>query len=77
MHPNDTFNDLEIAIIQQIDQMKHTDKRDYSLDIDLDYQENVLCALSVRCLRYQSINNRFEHKTYSADAMQLLFLCNS
>ena len=77
MHPNDTFNDLEIAIIQQIDQMKYTDKRDYSLDIDLDYLENELCALTVRCLRYQSINNRFEHKTYSADSMQLLFLCYS
>ena len=77
MHTNDTFTDLESAIISQIYQMKHTDKRDYSLDIDLDYLENELCALSVRCLRYQSINNRFEHKTYSADSMQLLFLCNS
>jgi hypothetical protein len=76
MHPNDTFNDLESAIISEIYQMKHTDKRDYSLDIDQDYEENVFCAFTVRCLRYQSINNRFEHKTYSADAMQLLFLCN-
>ena len=77
MHPNDTFNDLESAIISEIYQLIHTNKRDYSLDIDLDYQENVLCAFTVRCLRYQSINNRFEHKTYSADSMQLLFLCYS
>jgi hypothetical protein len=73
---NEFFNDLELTILSEIHRLKRFHKRDFELSIIDDYIEDEMSAFTVRCLRYQSINTRFEHKTYSADSMQLLYLCN-